>query len=220
MCYNNSKAFVLRQRRLLYYFMYCAPVENTAAAAERNGGEMSKSILITGGAASGKSRWAVTNYSHYDYVLYLRTGEAVDPDILHRIEYGNNQNGVEWDIVTGVTENPAEKIGDHKFVIMDRLNDYAEIVMDRMCPDIAGMTDELMKSIERSIIADIESMRERIAELDGSVTIITLETGLSIVPNDPRQVALMKIIGVINQRIANSSDEVYFSASGIQFKIK
>lgn len=39
---------------------------------------MSKSILITGGAASGKSRWAVTNYSRYDYVLYLRTGEAVD----------------------------------------------------------------------------------------------------------------------------------------------
>ena len=181
---------------------------------------MSKSILITGGAASGKSRWAVTNYSHYDYVLYLRTGEAVDPDILHRIEYGNNQNGVEWDIVTGVTENPAEQIGDHKFVIMDRLNDYAEIVMDRMCPNIADMTDEMMKSIERTIISDIESMRERIDELDGSMTIITLETGLALAPNDPHQTALMRIIGVINQRIANSSNEVYFSASGIQLKIK
>ncbi|MGN1341011.1 MAG: bifunctional adenosylcobinamide kinase/adenosylcobinamide-phosphate guanylyltransferase [Oscillospiraceae bacterium] len=181
---------------------------------------MSKSILITGGSASGKSRWAVTNYSHYDYVLYLRTGDAVDPDILHRIEYGNNQNGVEWDIVEGVTENPAEKIGDHKFVIMDRLNDYAEIVMDRMCPDIGSMNDEMMKSIERSIIADIESMRERIDELDGSMTIITLETGLSIMSDDPRQTALMRIIGVINQRIANTSNEVYFSASGIQFKIK
>lgn len=181
---------------------------------------MSKSILITGGAASGKSRWAVTNYSHYDYVLYLRTGESVDPDILHRIEYGNNQNGVEWDIVTGVTENPAEKIGDHKFVIMDRLNDYAAIAMDKMCPNIADMTDDMMKSIERSIISDIENMRERIAEIDGSMTIITLETGLSATTNDPRQTALMKIIGAINQRIANSSDEVYFSASGIQFKIK
>ena len=82
------------------------------------------------------------------------------------------------------------------------------------------MNDELMKSIERNIISDIENMRERIAELDGSMTIITLETGLSIAPNDLRQTALMKIIGVINQRIANSSNEVYFSASGIQFKIK
>lgn len=215
-------------KRVLFYggencciiLMYCAPADSAAAAAERNGGEMSKSILITGGAASGKSRWAVTNYSHYDYVLYLRTGDAVDPDVMHRIEYGNNQNGVEWDIVTGVADDPAGKIGDHKFVIMDRLNDYAEIVMNKMCPDISDMNDELMKSIERNIISDIENMRERIAELDGSMTIITLETGLSIAPNDLRQKALMKIIGMINQRIANTSDEVYFSASGIQFKIK
>ena len=126
---------------------------------------MSKSILITGGAASGKSRWAATSYSHYDYVLYMRTGEAVDPDTLHRIEYSNNQNGVDWDIVEGVYDDPAGRIGDHKFVIFDRLSDYASIMIDRMCPDISQMSDELMKSIERRIIADIEDMRERIPGL-------------------------------------------------------
>ena len=89
---------------------------------------MPKSILITGGAASGKSRWAATSYSHYDYVLYMRTGEAVDPDTLHRIEYSNNQNGVDWDIVEGVYDDPAGRIGDHKFVIFDRLSDYASIL--------------------------------------------------------------------------------------------
>lgn len=181
---------------------------------------MSKSILITGGAASGKSRWAVTNYSHYDYVLYLRTGESVDPDILHRIEYGNNLNGVEWDIVEGVTEDPASRIGDHKFVIFDRLSDYTELILNQTCPHIAEMNDDMMKSIERRVITDIEDMRERIRENEGSLTIITLETGFSIAPEDPRMRALRRIIGSINQRIANSSDEVYFSASGIQFKIK
>ena len=182
--------------------------------------KMSKSILITGGAASGKSRWAVTNYSHYDYVLYLRTGEAVDPDILHRIEYGNNQNGVEWDIVTGVMDSPAERIGDHKFVILDRLEDYTGAVLNRLCPDISQISDDLIKTVERRVIGDIEDMRERIRENDGSMTVITLETGFSIAPTDPTQLALRRIIGNINQRIANSSDEVYFSASGIQFKIK
>ena len=181
---------------------------------------MSKSILITGGAASGKSRWAVTNYSRYDYVLYLRTGDTLDPDILHRIEYGNNQNGVEWDIVTGVTEVPAEKIADHKFVIFDRLDHYTALVMNKMCPDISQMTDDLMKSIEKRVISDIEDMRERIRDNDGSMTVITLETGFSVAPTDPTLLALRKIIGDINQRIANTSDEVYFSASGIQFKIK
>ena len=181
---------------------------------------MSKSILITGGAASGKSRWAATSYSHYDYVLYMRTGEAVDPDTLHRIEYSNNQNGVDWDIVEGVYDDPAGRIGDHKCVIFDRLSDYASIMIDRMCPDISQMSDELMKSIERRIIADIEDMRERIRELNGSMIVITLETGFSVAPTDPRQIAFRKILGSVNQRIANSSDEVYFSASGIQFKIK
>ena len=82
------------------------------------------------------------------------------------------------------------------------------------------MTDELMKSIEKMVISDVESMRDRIRENDGSMTIITLETGFSVAPDDLRQKVLRRIIGDINQRIANSSDEVYFSASGIQFKIK
>ncbi len=181
---------------------------------------MSKSILITGGAASGRSRWAVTNYSRFDYVLYLRTGEAVSPDILHRIEFGNNQNGVEWDIVTGITENPAAAIDDHKFVIFDRVSDYTAIVLDRLCPDITNINDEIIKSVEKNVIADLEAMRERIRENDGSMTMVTMETGFSLSPTDPRDKALRHIIGDINQRIANSSDEVYFSASGIQFKIK
>lgn len=182
--------------------------------------KMSESILITGGAASGKSRWAVTNYSHYDYVLYLRTGDAVDPDILHRIEYGNNQNGVEWDIVAGITESPAAHIGDHKFVIFDRLSDYTEIVMNTLCPDIEAIDEDMIKTIERRVISDIEDMRECVRANEGSMTIITLETGFSVAPDNKRILALRKIIGSINQRIANSSDEVFFSASGIQFKIK
>lgn len=181
---------------------------------------MSKSILITGGASSGKSRWAVTNYSRYDYVLYLRSGDSVNPDVLHRIEYGNNQNGVEWDIVTGISDNPAEAVGDHKFVIFDRLSDYAFIVLNKMCPDVGTLSDEALKSVEKAVIADIEALREKVAENDGSLTVITLETGFSIAPDEPMQKALRRIIGDVNQRIANSSDEVYFSASGIQFKIK
>ena len=86
---------------------------------------MAKNILITGGAKSGKSRWAVTHFAMYDYVLYLKTSEAVDADTLNRIEYGNKKNFVEWDIVTNGFENPAEKIGDHKFVIFDSLSDTA-----------------------------------------------------------------------------------------------
>ena len=73
---------------------------------------MSKTILVTGGAASGKSRWAVSYLAACDYVLYLRTADEVDKDTLGRIEYSNKHNFVEWDIKTGITSAPVETISD------------------------------------------------------------------------------------------------------------
>ncbi len=181
---------------------------------------MAKNILITGGAKSGKSRWAVTHFAMYDYVLYLKTSEAVDADTLNRIEYGNKKNFVEWDIVTNGFENPAEKIGDHKFVIFDSLFDYTERCMKEMCSDISALDENGRKAIERRVIDDVMLMREKIDELGGCMIIITLETGFSVTPTDPWAAEFRRILGAVNQRIANTSDEVYFSASGIQFKIK
>ena len=63
-------------------------------------------------------------------------------------------------------------------------------------------------------------MIDAIKEKDGSMIIITLETGFSVIPENRAQAVFRVILGNVNQRIANISDEVYFSASGIQFKIK
>ena len=49
---------------------------------------------------------------------------------------------------------------------------------------------------------------------------ITLETGFSVTPANREQAIFREILGNVNQRIANMSNEVYLSASGIQFKIK
>ncbi len=181
---------------------------------------MAKNILITGGAASGKSRWAVTHFSACDYVLYLRTGDAVDVDTLNRIEYGNKKNGVEWDIVTGATNNLVDYIKDHKFVILDSLGTYTSGVARQICPNEEDMTEEIRKQIERQVIADITAMQEHIHEIQGSMIIITVETGFSVTPGNRSQAIFRETLGNVNQRIANMSDEVYFSASGIQFKIK
>lgn len=181
---------------------------------------MSKTIVITGGAASGKSRWAVSYLAACDYVLYLRTADAVDADTMHRIEYSNNQNFVEWDIKTGITSSPAEQITDHKFVIFDSLAAYTSLVMNEMCPDLESITEETKKEIEKKIINDVSDMYDKIMVIDGTMITITLETGFSVRPEDKAQAVFREILGAVNQRIANMSNEVYLSASGIQFKIK
>lgn len=181
---------------------------------------MSKTILITGGAASGKSRWAATYFAACDYVLYLRSGDAVDADTLGRIEYGNKKHGVEWDIVTGACNDPKQYFTDHKFVIFDSLSTYTSGIIQEMCSDPANMDEETRKEIERRVINDITEMYDHINEIEGSLIVITLETGFSVTPENRSQAIFREILGNVNQRIANMSDEVYFSASGIQFKIK
>lgn len=181
---------------------------------------MSKTILVTGGAASGKSRWAVTYLAACDYVLYLCTADAVDADTMGRIQYGNKQNYVEWDIKPGIKNSPAEIIADHKFVIFDNLAAYTSAVIKQMCPDISAMDEAAKKAIEKKIISDISDMYDKIMVIDGSMITITLETGFSVTPENREQAVFREILGNVNQRIANMSNEVYLSASGIQFKIK
>ena len=181
---------------------------------------MSKTILVTGGAASGKSRWAVTYLAACDYVLYLSVADNVDNDTMGRIEYGNKHNYVEWDIKTGVTSAPAECITDHKFVIFDNLAAYTSRVMKEMCSDIASMSEETKKAIEKKVIADISDMYDKIMVIDGTMITVTLETGFSVTPENKEQAVFREELGNVNQRIANMSNEVYLSASGIQFKIK
>lgn len=181
---------------------------------------MSKTILITGGASSGKSRWATTYLAACDYVLYLCASEKVDADTLSRIEYSNKQHFVEWDIRPGVTENPSENFTDHKFVIFDSLASYTSQTIAKMCPDISSVTPEKEKEIEKRIVEDITNMFDSIMVIDGTMVIITLETGFSITPENRDQAVFRKILGIVNQRIANMCNEVYLSASGIQFKIK
>lgn len=181
---------------------------------------MAKTALITGGAASGKSRWAATYFSGCDYVLYLRAGEEVDKDTMKRIDYDNKVNMVEWDIKTDVYKDPVKLFTDHKFIIFDDLTDYTNAVINEMCSDIENISYELTKEIEKKIIGDVTDMYDSIKEIDGSMVIITMEPGFSVTPANHAHKVFRDILGGVNQRIANISDEVYLSASGIQFRIK
>lgn len=180
---------------------------------------MANSILITGGSASGKSRFAVSHFHCCDYVLYLKAGSDLDADTKQRIKFENEKQGVQWDIVRFDTPNPAELVQDHKFVIFDSLSSFAAIIINEVC-GTEEITDVMKKNAEKTIIEKIQDLREKVEENFGSLTIITLETGFSVAPVDKHLATFREILGHVNQRIANTSDEVYFSASGIQFKIK
>ena len=180
---------------------------------------MSTITVVTGGAKSGKTRWAINYFATCDNVLYINTGEKVSEDIRRRIEFKNRKNDVMWEILENV-KDPCELIEGHKFFIFDGLASYTMRIIDREAGDPEQLSYESRKRIEAKIISDIQSMMQAVERLHGDMVIITVETGFSLVPDDKKQALLREVIGSVNQRIANIAEEVYLSASGIQFRIK
>lgn len=181
---------------------------------------MSKTILITGGAASGKTRWAVSYLAACDNVLYLCAAKAVDRETLNRIDFATRKNFVEWEIKENITDAPASLMPNYRFVIFDSLASYVSDIIRSKCPDISDLTVELKRQIISKIISDVTEMYDSITAIDGTMIVVTLEPGFSVTPETPEQMVFREILGAVNQRIANMSNEVYMSASGIQFKIK
>ena len=59
-----------------------------------------------------------------------------------------------------------------------------------------------------------------IKDFDGSCIVVSNEVGLGIVPDNPLARKFRDFAGMLNQKIAQAANEVYFTASGIPVKIK
>lgn len=180
---------------------------------------MGNITLITGGAGSGKTRWAISYFRTCDNVLLMNTGKELSEETRQRMEFSNKENNVEWEIVSGVTD-PLEHIKDHKFFIFDSLGSYTSNVMHEVAADVENITKEEHDKIRAIVVNTVIGCMNKVTELNGAMVIITIEPGFSVCPKDKEQMAFREIMGAVNQRIANTAQEVYLSASGIQFRIK
>ena len=63
-------------------------------------------------------------------------------------------------------------------------------------------------------------LTSEITKNGGTIVIISAETGFSPAPFDVIENIYREALCTVNQRIANMSDEAYFSFSGLQLKVK
>jgi adenosylcobinamide kinase/adenosylcobinamide-phosphate guanylyltransferase len=180
---------------------------------------VAKIVFITGGASSGKSRWAVTHFSGCDNVLYMVIANHLDGDTARRIDYNCKERGVEWDIRTEA-ENLAGMVKGRKFTILDSLAAYVNRVTYRKCPDYSEMNDVIRREIEQQVIGEVMEVMDNVRDFNGNMIIISTELGFCPIPSQEDARWFREILGNVNQRIANLCNEVHLSASGITFKIK
>jgi adenosylcobinamide kinase/adenosylcobinamide-phosphate guanylyltransferase len=165
--------------------------------------------FITGGARSGKSSFAEKLASGLPgKQAYIATAQALDPEMAARIERHRTERGDRWDTFEeplAVDELLRKLSSRYDVVLVDCLTLWLSNIMAHRNDDLARHQDALVSAI---------------TDFAGSCVLVSNEVGLGIVPDNPLARQFRDLAGMLNQRVAQVADEVYFTAAGIPMKIK
>ena len=162
---------------------------------------MGRIILITGGARSGKSRFAeeyAKRYSekHGGLVAYIATAEVYDDEMAFRVKLHRKRRPSSW--TTFEAPKDADKVLDrakkeHNIVLFDCLTIY---VSNMLC-DIGDITDSDLNY--RTVMEKIGLLMDAAKNTDGISIFVTNEVGAGIVPANHLSREYRDVAGIANQ---------------------
>ncbi len=181
-----------------------------------------KTILITGGARSGKSRFAQELAAKSgEPVLFVATAEAGDEDMKCRIEEHKRHRPADWhtlEATTHIGNCIRQKIGQNKVVIIDCVTLLVNNIFNRYTFPSEDRIDPAV--LEKDVTDEIAELLDCISHVNASFIIVTNEVGLGLVPDNRISRVYRDLLGKANQMLAGSADEVYFMVSGLLVLIK
>ncbi len=165
--------------------------------------------LVTGGARSGKSSWALAQASALPgRKVIIATAEALDEEMRNRIRKHQQERGTDWETVETPVDVP-ECLADLRrsadVVILDCLTMWISNLMGRSLEPMNAfcrLRDELK------------------APAPSDVFLVTNEVGLGIVPDNAMARRFRDFAGRLNQAMAALADRVVLVVSGIPVTIK
>ena len=172
---------------------------------------MRKKILITGGCRSGKSRYALGYANqHFSKKLYLATCEALDEEMIQRIEHHKKMRGPDWQTV----EEPIE--------IVDKINEYGDKVEAILLDCITLWLSNLLmrQDSDAKIMDEVDRFIKTVKQNEISFIIVSNEVGMGIVPADSLGRRFRDLQGMANQKIAEAAGTVILMISGIPMILK
>lgn len=172
---------------------------------------LGKTILVTGGSRSGKSRHALqlaTNTNNPK--IFIATAEPLDEEMAERIQKHQDERGKEWETI----EEPL----DPARVLKEKGAKPCFILLDCITLWLSNMT---MKDMTRQAILErVHKFIEECKNSTSDIIVITNELGSGIVPLEPSARSFRDIAGETNQLLASQFDEVISMVSGIPVTIK
>jgi adenosylcobinamide kinase/adenosylcobinamide-phosphate guanylyltransferase len=173
---------------------------------------MSETILITGGARSGKSRFAESRAEEYPRLRgYLATAEPRDGEMTLRIDRHRARRGDDWE----TTEEPLDLSG----ALCASEGRYSVVLVDCITLWLSNLLFHHEGDVAR-VLGRVRELTELFPGLSTPLIMVTNEVGMGIVPEHPLARSFRDLAGEANQLIAERADQVYVCISGMPLKLK
>jgi adenosylcobinamide kinase / adenosylcobinamide-phosphate guanylyltransferase len=181
------------------------------------------SVLVTGGARSGKSSFAEKLcMKRSESGMYVATAQAYDDEMRERIRIHQDRrqdSAYGWETVEEpvalpeLLETLGQSASDAPAVVVDCLTLWLTNVLLQAEPEgSAAMEERLGLQIGR--------LARAVQGYPGMVILVTNEVGSGIVPEYQLGRIYRDWAGIMNQRLAQICDEVFLVTAGIPMEIK
>ncbi len=173
---------------------------------------MGSITLVTGGARSGKSGYAIERALAHrgSRRVFVATAQALDDEMRARIEHHRASRPAEFETVEeplNVVAALAGLEGRADVVVLDCLTLWVSNLMATYSNDSAPL-------------AEADSLARVLREASYASVIVTDEVGAGIVPDNPAARRFRDLLGWTNQKVAKAAGEVILMVAGLPLRVR
>lgn len=189
---------------------------------------MSNFVLITGGARSGKSRFAELLAAHPGQpVVYIATAQIYDEEMALRVKKHQNQRPSHWSLVeeplalASVLNNYAL---EKAVLLVDCVTLWLTNLLLLKYPEDTTLQGreytQALYAIEQEILEQVRNVARIAQDITPQVIMVTNEVGDGIVPDNPLSRVYRDLAGRANQILGQGATQVYSVVAGYPMEIK
>lgn len=173
---------------------------------------MGKITLITGGARSGKSAFALSlGLQCYSRRAFVATAVPFDQEMKDRISRHREERGDRFHTIEEPIDLPralADLPGGIEVVVVDCLTVWL------------GNLYHHFQDTEEKVRLQVEAFLDHLDQPACDLLLVTNEVGWGIVPENPLARSFRDMAGYLNRRVATKSATVYLLCCGLPLPLK
>jgi len=171
---------------------------------------MASSLLILGGARSGKSRFAIAGLPARGRVTLVATAEPGDADMAARIARHQAERSRHWTTL----EAPRDLVP----ALAEALAAADTVVVDCLTLWVANLV--LGGEDDEAVLKQADALAALVAAPAAHLRVISNEVGLGVHPPTADGLRFRDVLGLVNQRVAAAAHRVVLMVAGLPHLLK